>query len=142
MKKYIGTKMIEAEPMTKFEYNKLKDRNIPGEDQEGYKVGYFYDMTKTDKAGYESWSPKTQFEEAYRESTNLNFGIAIELAKKGFKVARQGWNGKGMYLEMQNVDENSKMGYPYIYLKTVDNKFVPWNPNNLDMLSEDWVIVK
>jgi hypothetical protein len=143
MELYVGNKIIKAEPMTKFDYNILRGKDIPGDNQDGYCVGYFDSMDKIDEEpNYYSWSPRPQFEESYRKTTGLNFGIALELMKKGFKVARQGWNGKGMYLEMQNVDENSKMGYSYIYLKTVDNKFVPWNPNNLDMLSEDWVIVK
>ena len=143
MELYVGNKIIKAEPMTKFDYNILRGKDIPGDNQDGYCVGYFDSMDKIDEEpNYYSWSPKPQFEESYRKTTGLNFGIALELMKKGFKVARQGWNGKGMYLEMQNVDENSKMGYPYIYLKTVYNGFMPWNPNNLDMLSEDWVIVK
>lgn len=71
----------------------------------------------------------------------LKFGEALEKLKCGEKVARVGWNGKGMYLKLQNPDEFSKMGYPYIYMKSVENKFFPWNPNNLDLLSEDWIIV-
>lgn len=72
----------------------------------------------------------------------MNFGQALEALKNdsSAKVQRSGWNGKGMWLGLQIPDENSKMGMPYIYLSTVDGKLVPWNPNNIDMLAEDWQI--
>jgi len=76
-------------------------------------------------------------EELYK----MSFGNAIDEMKNGHKLARKGWNGKGMYLEMQAPDEHSKMGHPYIYMKGVDGKLFPWNPNNLDMLADDWGIV-
>ena len=72
----------------------------------------------------------------------LNFGEAIEALKKGERVARNGWNGKGMWLSLQVVDENSKMGHNYIYMSGADGKLFPWNPNNLDMMAEDWGIVE
>lgn len=71
----------------------------------------------------------------------LTFGQAVEAAKQGKKVARTGWNGKGMYLQLQVVDEHSKMQHNYIYMSDVNGKFFPWNPNNLDMLAEDWCVV-
>ena len=72
----------------------------------------------------------------------MNFGDAIEALKNApeTKVRRSGWNGKGMWLGLQTPDANSKMGMPYIYLSTVDGKLVPWNPNNIDMLANDWEI--
>jgi len=72
---------------------------------------------------------------------NLNFGIALDLLKDDKKVARAGWNGKGMWLNLQVPDEHSKMGHPYPYMKGVDGKFFPWNPNCLDIMSEDWELV-
>lgn len=71
----------------------------------------------------------------------LNFGQAIEALKEGKKVSREGWNGKGMWLALQTVDENSKMGHNYVYMSDVNGKLFPWNPNNLDLLSEDWGII-
>lgn len=59
MAKYIGTKMIDAEP--------VKKNGI-----EGYKVKY--------RDGYESWSPKDVFEDAYLKLTDnpeLSSGISI-----------------------------------------------------------------
>lgn len=62
MKHYIGVKEIDAKPMTRGEYNKYRGWGIPkNEDpaEEGYLVQY--------PDGYESWSPKKVFEEAYVE---------------------------------------------------------------------------
>lgn len=60
MEKFIGIKKIEAEPMTRGEYNKFRGWTIPEDENpsdEGYIVKYSDD--------YVSWSPKTAFEEAY-----------------------------------------------------------------------------
>lgn len=73
---------------------------------------------------------------------NLTFGDAIVALKEGKKVCRNGWNGKGMWINLQVVDMNSKMGHNYIYMSGVDGKLFPWNPNNLDMLAEDWQILE
>ena len=70
-----------------------------------------------------------------------NFGEAISELKKGNKVARKGWNGKNMWLELQVPDTNSKMTLPYIYMKTADNNKVPWLASQTDMLSEDWEVI-
>lgn len=84
----------------------------------------------------------------------MNFGQAIEALKNGLKVARNGWNGKGLYLELQVPDENSKMTLPYIYIQyptfpaseTAPNNHlnarVPWLASQTDVLAEDWLIVK
>lgn len=66
MKHYIGTKQVEAEPMSKgeaYEKGLLKAGVVPSEEESsimGYHVRY--------KDGYESWSPKGVFEEAYQIS--------------------------------------------------------------------------
>ena len=80
----------------------------------------------------------------------MNFGQALEQLKLGSKVAREGWNGKGIYIELQEPDENSKMTLPYVYIVTnglvTDNPkapkgIVPWLASQTDILAEDWVIV-
>lgn len=77
------------------------------------------------------------------------FGDAIQALKNGNRVRRRGWNGKGIFLELQSPDENSKMTHPYIFIDTTglqtDNPDapkdrVPWLASQTDMLSEDWVI--
>lgn len=71
----------------------------------------------------------------------MTFGSAIQAMKDSdAKVRRAGWNGKGMWLQMQIPDANSKMGHPYIFMSDVNGKLFPWNPNQLDMLSNDWEI--
>ena len=81
--------------------------------------------------------PKTNI----MEEKLLNFGDALNALKSGEKIARTGWNGKGMWLALQVVDENSKMGHNYPYMKGVDGKLFPWNPNCLDLMAEDWRII-
>ena len=81
----------------------------------------------------------------------MDFGSAIKLLKEGKRVQRNGWNGKGIYIEMQKPDEHSKMTLPYIYIVTnglVTNNpdapkgVVPWLASQTDMLAEDWKIVE
>lgn len=71
----------------------------------------------------------------------LSFGQAVDILKEGGRVARRGWNGKGMWLELQVPDTHSKMTLPYIYMKTADNNLVPWLASQTDILSEDWLSV-
>ena len=77
----------------------------------------------------------------------MDFGAAITTLKDGGKVRRRGWNGKGIFIELQRPDENSKMTHPYIFIDTTglqtDNSdapkdLVPWLASQTDMLSEDW----
>lgn len=73
---------------------------------------------------------------------NLDFGTALHHLKNGKKMARSGWNGKDMFLELQVPDEHSKMQQPYIYMSPVDGKLVPWLASQSDMLAMDWLIVE
>ena len=72
----------------------------------------------------------------------MNFGAAIWELQRGSRVARDGWNGRGMYLELQIPDDFSKMTQPYIYIKTVQNDLIPWLASQADMLANDWVRVE
>lgn len=81
----------------------------------------------------------------------MDFGAALKALKEGKRVARKGWNGKGIYLELQTPDAHSKMTLPYIYIVTnnlvTDNPHapkgvVPWLASQTDMLSEDWVVLE
>lgn len=77
----------------------------------------------------------------------MNFSQALELIKAGRKVARSGWNGAGLWLEIQRPDARSKMTLPYIFMSYPDNAKntpgarVPWLASQTDLLSEDWVEV-
>ena len=80
----------------------------------------------------------------------LTFGEALEALKAGKKVARTGWNGKGMYLYLadgklltQKIGDGS---YPFadsIVMKTADNRYcIGWLASQTDMLAEDWHIAE
>ena len=71
----------------------------------------------------------------------MDFGSALNCLKRGQAVARQGWNGKNMYLKLQTPDAKSKMTLPYIYMYTAQGDLVPWLASQSDMLSADWEIV-
>lgn len=79
------------------------------------------------------------------EPRTFGFGIALATLKQGGKVTRSGWNGKGLWLELQRPDEHSKMTLPYIYInyptdaKTTPGCRVPWLASQTDMLAEDWM---
>jgi hypothetical protein len=75
-------------------------------------------------------------------SDRFDFGLAISLMKGGKRVAREGWNGKGMWLALQRPDEGSKMTLPYIYMSTVTGALVPWLASQTDMLADDWLEVE
>lgn len=70
-----------------------------------------------------------------------NFGYALSLLKDGSKVYREGWNGKGMWLELQTPDKHSKMQRPYIYISTAQGELVPWVASHGDLLGTDWEVV-
>lgn len=69
---------------------------------------------------------------------SMNFSQALILLKAERVLQRSGWNGKGMWIKLQVPDSNSKMSLPYLYMKTADNKLVPWLASQTDILAEDW----
>ncbi|WP_338651286.1 DUF2829 domain-containing protein [Lysinibacillus sp. Y5S-8] len=75
----------------------------------------------------------------------MNFGQAIEALKDGKKVARNGWNGKGMWLKLIPSGNAMFQGYPMqdcIGMKTANNLMQPgWLASQADVLAEDWEIV-
>ena len=81
----------------------------------------------------------------------MNFGNAIEALENGHRCARDGWNGKGIFIELQRPDAHSKMTSPYIYIDTIGLKTdnpdaprsrVPWLASQTDMLAKDWHLVE
>lgn len=71
----------------------------------------------------------------------FGFEWAIVQLKGGQAVCRSGWNGKGMWIELQLPTGDSKMTLPYIYMKTADGQLVPWLASQTDILSNDWELV-
>jgi Protein of unknown function (DUF2829) len=163
MKQYIGTKLLLAKAMTRAQYNAHRGWTMPANENgadEGYLVEY--------QDGYISWSPKPQFEEAYRTTDGLPFGLAIEALKKGYRVSRTGWNGKDMWLALsgplegrripsenfwspanrayalnQEIQQGSRVNVlPCITMKTADGSILMgWLASQTDMLAEDWRIL-
>jgi hypothetical protein len=68
----------------------------------------------------------------------MNIGDAIQAMRDGYRVARSGWNGKNMYLELQVPDAHSKMTLPYVYMRTAQGDLVPWLCSQTDLLATDW----
>lgn len=158
MKRFIGVKLVNARGMNRLAYNTLRGWTVPADENpadDGYLVEYIDGgkANHSDFDGYISWSPKDVFERAYRPCDGMTFGLAIEAMKAGQRVARSGWNGKGMWLGMvlgydYNPDKGKATAYalgceklPWIGMKTADNKFVPWLASQTDMLADDWVII-
>lgn len=94
--------------------------------------------------------------------SNLTFGQAIEALKAGERVARKGWNGKGMWLVLVpgTLDAQLREGTPYrealgleeceilphidMWTTNAEGRraMLPgWLASQTDMLSEDWEIL-
>ena len=86
----------------------------------------------------------------------FSFSRALELLKNGARVARKGWNGKGMFVLLINGhavaesinacygDGTNKVNVPVrdaLYLYTTTNELVAWGASQTDMLADDWQIV-
>lgn len=87
----------------------------------------------------------------------INFGEAVEALKAGKIVSRTGWNGKGMYLFLVDgetvrhsinwqyfhtqPDDAGMQCLDAIYMKTADNKLVPWLASQTDVLATDWQVL-
>ena len=154
MQTYICTKLVRMMPLTRQAYNDLRGWELPA-DENGADEGYLVEYLDGGKPnvpgfdGYVSWSPKAQADSAYRPTTGMSFGLAIEALKKGKCVARAGWNGKGMWIglhkeggEFVREECGTLLQYlDYIVMKTADNKLVPWLASQTDMLADDWAIV-
>ena len=158
---YIGTKLINAKPMTRLEYNTFRGWVLPSDengDDEGYLVEYVNSTTSNTLAykGYISWSPKQEFEDAYMSADGLSFGLAIDAMKLGLLVARKGWNGKDMFIflvpgSVFKVNRAPLLGIfekghevkyqDHIDMKTAIGTVVPWLASQSDMLATDWCII-
>ena len=168
-KLHIGTKLILALAMTRLEYNNYRGWELP-EDEDGNDQGKLVEYIDGGKSnhpeheGYISWSPQDVFDNAYKASGDMLFGMAVEAAKRGYKVARVGWNGKGMWViynpgskgethamfegsvyKNHGVDECEIL--PHFDMYTVNSSgrraMLPgWLASQSDIDANDWVIVE
>lgn len=158
---HIGVKLVLATAMTRGDYNEYRDWDLPEDEKHlanepGYLVEYVdtEDQNHPNHGGYISWSPATVFNDAYKSSGEMSFGMAIAAARAGFKISRSGWNGAGMFAYI--VPANS---YPaqtatiassfaddmvpykeYWALYTGDKEVATWAPSGSDSLANDWRI--
>jgi Protein of unknown function (DUF2829) len=87
----------------------------------------------------------------------MDFSAALEHLKAGKRVARRGWNGKGMFIFLVGgsvfkvnrapllgiFPENTEITYhAHVDMKTADGQIVPWLCSQTDMLAIDWNIVE
>lgn len=76
-----------------------------------------------------------------------SFSFALEEAKRGKAIQRQGWNGNGLKVKVQFPDEHSKMTLPYLYIeypldaKTTPGARCPWLASQTDIMAEDWAVI-
>lgn len=156
MKQYIGTKIIQAAPALRLDDGKgdvrielLENNPLPrsGDSVDmGYKVVY--------EDGYESWSPLDVFDRAYRQTDGMSFGLAIEAAKMGKRIARMGWNGKNQYVQLATCISyvTHDGGLINAHHEAIGNKALAfvgtsgvqmgWLASQADMLADDWMIVE
>lgn len=86
---------------------------------------------------------------------NMTFGEALEAVKRGQRVARKGWNGKGMYVflakdpefhteaDLSEFEEHGAEVSDLLVLRTAQGTLQPgWLASQSDMLAEDWQIVE
>lgn len=87
---------------------------------------------------------------------SVDFGQALAALRQGRKVARAGWNGKGMFVVFQkgypdgipiNANTAEATGIPqgtvyvfrpYLMMKAADDTLVPWVASQTDLLADDW----
>lgn len=172
MKMFIGTKLVKMKPMNRQEYNDFRGWELPADENptdDGYLVEYMDGGPANTKeyTGYVSWSPKDVADRNYRPINGLTFGLAIEAAKLGKKIARKGWNGKGMWVVLMPAlnlppfscqepgakvnDRTAKHigpdtpldSQPYFAMWNAQGKWQPgWTATQSDMLAEDWEVVE
>lgn len=113
---YYGTKRVAA----------WDSHNDDG--KEGFTVVY--------ADGYQSWSPRDVFLEAYEPDYYMSFGHALHAMRKhGEKARRPGWATPNVSLSYCVVGE-------HLHLNTVDDNRVVWEPSQTDILANDWYIVE
>lgn len=161
MKKFYGTKEVNARPMNRLDYNIFRGWELPSDengDDLGYLVESVGEANTEELEGYVNWLTKDQFDMDYNASGCMTFGEALVALKTGEKVARSGWNGKGMFIyhvaannypasgnkqgTMKGIFPDDMVPYQeYTAMKTADDTVVPWLCSQSDMWANDWEVV-
>lgn len=163
LKKYIGIKIVEAEPMTEIDADAL-GYTQKNSDNHAWRDGYHVRYKNSDGSFYDSWSPKNEFEKAYREVKGIDFGWVIKVLKIGLAAKRKGWNGKFIVKQvpshitgdiipnMQSLPRSAKdilmsRENPHIdynnqmLIIDSDGKADSWFPSPSDIFAEDWEVI-
>ncbi len=83
------------------------------------------------------------------EIAGFDFGTALAFLRRGIRVHRAGWNGRGMWLRYVDLYNDKEFALresgtargtwlPFIAMKTADNGLVPWLASQTDILATDW----
>lgn len=164
MHKYMGVSFVRAAQLSRESYNGLRGWTVP-EDENPEDLGFLVERLDSGKpnvdgfTGYVSWLPRDQFEAEYSPVDNLDFGRALAALKRGARVARKGWNGKGMWLVLvpgthrAQIKPDTPYGkvlgesavidiLPHIDMYTASGAMLPgWLASQSDMLADDWIIL-
>lgn len=160
--RYIGTQILEAEKAYKYfmpggrDFVVTDNQEIGEEEHQvlhecvaaerGYRIHY--------ENGHTGWCPYDVFEGVYHQMRGMNFGLALEAAKKGMKISRAGWNGKGQYVELATGisyensmgdivnAEHAAIGNAALAFVGTSGVQLGWLASQADMLAEDWLIVE
>jgi hypothetical protein len=78
--------------------------------------------------------------------TRWSFDMALRFLKNGKRIERNGWNGKGMWIQMVgggtfSMNDEVYDATPYLQIKSVNGTVTPWLPSQTDILANDWQIV-
>lgn len=101
-----------------------------------------------------------------KKENDMNFGEALEALKRGERVARAGWNGKGMWIALNYgsadfgdapapdmIDglrsflfnggaRDTVTRLPHIMMRTASGATLTgWLASQTDMLADDWMII-
>jgi hypothetical protein len=156
LKRYAGSRMIDAKPMTRGEYNALREWELP-ENENAEDEGYLV-LRQRQGDDYLTWVPKEIFEEEYQScEEGLPFSIVLDqVLHHGARASRKGWNGKKMFIFLvpgsefevsrepllSILGEKTKVKYRgHIDMKTADGSIVPWIASQSDLQESDWTFV-
>jgi len=154
MNKYICRRVVDAEAMTRGDYNQYRGWQLPA-DEDGSDAGYLIAPAGA-APGYVQWMPEGEFNRTHSLLKGMNFSDALEIVKVGVAICRSGWNGKDQYVFRISTDEMARvlmLGHarmkdvtavdPVLALKNAQGGIqLGWAPSQGDLFANDWEIYK
>jgi hypothetical protein len=154
---HIGFDPVQATPMNRADYNVLRGWTLPA-DENGADEGF---LLQHEDGGPVNWVTAERFDAGYRPLLGLDFGGALRAVMEGRRIARAGWNGKGMSVFLgggsvdvtdtrDSIDGVNRIMFalgdvgtvtrmPSLCLTTASGAVVVgWAPSQTDLLAEDW----